>query len=141
MDEILVGGQQIDDKRGDGICILPFFVQLEYPMSWIFGTIMMHKYYMVYDGTPYQYDKLQYNRIGIAKKNPVDLIGIKEESEANSFLKQMELFIGLIFTVSLSCVVCIIYCYCKNNRKDVDSSIKYKEAQRHASKGSSIYRV
>lgn len=77
-DDMLVGGQQMDDARGNKVCYLPFFVQDQFPKSWIIGTIIMHKYYVVYDRTPFQYDNLEYNRIGIAKKNPVDLIGQKD---------------------------------------------------------------
>ena len=121
--DMLIDGKHMD--AGDHVCYLPYFIQKQYAKTWILGTLVMHDYYMVFDRTPNEYDKFRYNRVGIAKKNPVDSIGKQEIEEAKHFLWIMIGLTAGIFVVSLSCIVYIIRVCCKINRKDASNSSMY----------------
>ena len=49
---LLIEGAKINDSY-QGKCILPLFPQDKSPNEWMLGTIIMQKYYLVFDATPH----------------------------------------------------------------------------------------
>ena len=76
--ELFIPGTEIGDEVDT--CIIPLFKHNIPHKSdtYILGSVFFKSYYVVFDMTPFDEQKLPYLQVGIAPRNPVDLIGYRQ---------------------------------------------------------------
>lgn len=73
----------------------------------------MTEYYSVLDMTPSDVHLKDYNRVGLAPKNQVDVIGTDMVDEAAAFFANVEHIIAVVILISIMCIIVITYHFCK----------------------------
>lgn len=83
--ELFIPGTEIGDEVDT--CIIPLFKHnIPYKAdTYILGNVFFKAYYVVFDMTPYDEGKLPYLQIGVAPRNPLDVIGYKQYAPKSIF--------------------------------------------------------
>ena len=99
---------------------------------WYLGNIVMNQFYMVFDASPYHTQNLDFFQVGIAPRNPVNLIGDKvfgdntshhKSKGGDEFLEVLIMVVGSLMILITVAAVSRKFC-CKGEGKKLDL---YKE--------------
>jgi hypothetical protein len=76
--ELFIPGTEIGDDVDT--CVIPLFKHNipHKENTYILGSVFFKSYYVIFDMTPFDELKLPYLQVGIAPRNPLDLIGYRQ---------------------------------------------------------------
>lgn len=125
MTDLLIDGRDINPWE-TGTCYIAIMKQANnahfyYRNSWIIGSLLFKSYYVVFDMTPYQFDKNKiYNRIGLAVKKEI-ILGQQNTpiDWQKTFIKGSFIFTGFAVVISL-----MIFIFCKYYKDKIDFKIR-----------------
>ena len=107
--QFLAGNHINETLLGENTCFIPVFGQKSLVDQWYLGNIVLSEYYTVFDMTPVDNGE-DYIRVGIAKANPSDEVGLSLLDKISKELTKSSLGVFLLILLSLILVGAILFC-------------------------------
>lgn len=104
---------------GGNTCFIPIFGQKSLVDQWFLGNIVMSEYYTVFDMTPIDEGK-DYVRVGIAKANPADEVGLSLLDKITKELTKSSMGVFILILISFALVGIVMFClYRKRKNRQI----------------------
>ena len=117
--QFLTGNHLNETLLGENSCFIPIFGQISLVDQWFLGNIVLSEYYSVFDMTPVENGE-EFIRVGIAKANPSDEVGLSLLDKIQKELTKSSLGVFIVILLSLILVGAVLFClYKKRNNRQV----------------------
>lgn len=115
-----LAGKHINETLGEDTCFIPVFGQKSLVDQWYLGNIVLSEYYTVFDMTPLD-EGDDFVRVGIAKANPSDEVGLSLLDKITKELTKSSLGVFIVILLSLTLVGAVLFClYRKRKNRQVE---------------------